>query len=108
MTNEIIATGGFNTGRLYSREGQRIYWAQRNDGWLYFNDIDRMIDGWLPRDMHGAAADTISAAELAKPVSPRWLMNRYDNHKYGYSPAERDGPNPSVPADFDFGAALRI
>jgi hypothetical protein len=106
---DIIATGGFNTGRKYTAAGQRIFWAQRADGWLYFKDADRMIDGWMTRDLWGAAADTIPAAELARPVSPQWLMNRYDNHKYTYQPygdtAER---NPQAPADLDYGSALRI
>lgn len=107
---DIIATGGFNTGRQYTAEGQRIFWAQRADGWVYFKDADRMIDGWIARDLWGAAADTIPAAVLlAHPVSPQWLMNRYDNHKYTFKPhgdtAERNIP---VPADIDYGTALRI
>lgn len=107
---DIIATGGFNTGRQYTAEGQRIFWAQRADGWVYFKDADRMIDGWIDRDLWGAAANTISAADLlAHPVAPQWLMNRYDNHKYTYMPhgdtADRNVP---VPADIDYGTALRI
>ena len=107
---DIIATGGFNTGRQYTAEGQRIFWAQRADGWVYFKDADRMIDGWIDRDLWGAAADTLSAADLlAHPVSPKWLMSRYDNYKYTYKPhgdtADRNVP---VPADIDYGTALRI
>lgn len=110
IDTDIIATGGFNTGRTYTAEGQRIFWAQRADGWVYFKDADRMIDGWIARDLWGAAADTLSAADLlAHPVSPQWLMNRYDNHKYTYKPhgdtADRNVP---VPADIDYGTALRI
>ena len=95
MTNEIIATGGFNTGRLYSREGQRIYWAQRADGYVYFNDIDRMIDGWISRDY---------LLPIDHDVKPQWIMQFYDDRRYNYPTS----PTPSVPADFDFGAALRI
>ena len=107
---DIIATGGFNTGRQYTAEGQRIFWAQRADGWVYFKDADRMIDGWMTRDLWGAAADTIPAAVLlAHPVSPQWLMSRYDSHKYTFKPygntADRNVP---VPADIDYGTALRI
>ena len=107
---DIIATGGFNTGRQYTAAGQRIFWAQRADGWVYFKNADRMIDGWIARDLWGAAADTIPAAVLlVHPVSPQWLMNRYDNHKYTYKPhgdtADRNIP---VPADIDYGTALRI
>ena len=109
-TTDIIATGGFNTGRQYTAEGQRIFWAQRADGWVYFKDTDRMIDGWVTRDLWGAAADTLSAADLlAHPVTPKWLMSRYDNHKYTFKPhgdtADRNVP---VPADIDYGTALRI
>ena len=99
-TNDIIATGGFNTGRLYTREGQRIFWAQRADGWLFFNDIDRMISGWMERAQ--------SYVDAGRPVIPTWLLRKYDGGDYRlYAPnqTERD---PSVPADFDFGAALRI
>ena len=107
---DIIAAGGFNTGRLYTAAGQRIFWAQRADGWVYFKDTDRMIDGWIDRDLWGAAADTLSAADLlAHPVSPKWLMNRYDNHKYTYKPyGDTADRNPQAPADLDYGSALRI
>lgn len=97
MTNasDIIATGGFNTGRLYSREGQRIYWAQRADGRVYFSDRDRMIDGVIDRDYRYPADHA---------VTPRWIMQFYDKHQYNYPTGKR----PSVPDDFDYGAALRI
>ena len=97
---DIIATGGFNTGRLYTAAGQRIFWAQRADGWVYFKDTDRMIDGWVDRRYDGT------------DVSPRWLMGRYDARDYNYfAPTLRNGeraPNPKAPADIDYGSALRI
>ncbi len=35
----------FNTGRLYSKHGQRIVATLHDDGVVTFHDIDRMIDG---------------------------------------------------------------
>jgi hypothetical protein len=99
-TNDIIATGGFNTGRLYGRDGQRIFWAQRADGWLFFNDIDRMVCGWIERTGPLAAA--------GRPPVPSWLLAQYDAGKFEFYAPGQTERNPSVPADFDFGAALRI
>ena len=99
-TNEIIATGGFNTGRLYTSEGQRIYWAQRADGWLFFNDIDRMVSGWMERKGPLVAA--------GRPPVPTWLLIQYDAGKYDFYAPGQTERNPSVPDDFDFGPALRI
>jgi len=97
---DIIATGGFNTGRLYTQSGQRIFWAQRADGWMFFNDIDRMVSGWVKRD--GALW------QAGRAPAPTWLLGKYDAGDFEfYAPAQTER-NPSVPADFDFGAALRI
>lgn len=105
--NTIIATGGFNTGRLYSREGQRIFWAQRGDGWVYFSDRDRMIDGWLHRTdpVPGGGAGLRTGGS---PGFARWIMRGYDNHEYSFSHPGQTERNPSAPADFDYGPALRI
>jgi hypothetical protein len=97
---DIIATGGFNTGRLYGRDGQRIFWAQRADGWLFFNDIDRKVSGWVKRD--GALWQAGRA-----PV-PTWLLGKYDAGDYDFYAPGQTERNPTAPADFDFGAALRI
>ena len=99
-TITITATGGFNTGRLYTAQGQRIFWAQRNDGWLFFNDIDRMISGWVERKA--------TPVELTAPVLPGWLMGQYDNGDFEFYAPGQTERNPSVPDDFDFGPALRI
>jgi hypothetical protein len=99
-TNDIIATGGFNTGRLYSANGQRIFWVQRADGWMFFNDIDRMISGWVKRD--GALWQAGRA-----PV-PTWLLGKYDAGDFEFYAPNQTERNPSVPADFDFGTALNI
>jgi hypothetical protein len=99
-TQDIIATGGFNTGRLYTQNGQRIFWAQRADGWLFFNDIDRMVSGWIKRD--GALW------QVGRAPVPTWVLKQYDAGDYEFYAPNQTERNPSVPADFDFGTALRI
>ena len=96
----IIATGGFNTGRLYSAKGQRIFWAEHSDGWVYIYDLDRMIDGW--------AQHTGRFFWDGEALNPAWVMRQYDGGKLEYSHPNYSTPRPSVPADFDFGPALRI
>lgn len=101
----IVASGGFNSGRLYSRFGQRIWWVQFEDGWLYFKDIDRMIDGWINRE-------GLPEEQLAAPVLPGWLMRKYDLRAYvdylvgDYGRQYR--PDVQRPKDFDFGPALQL
>jgi hypothetical protein len=101
MSAEIIATGGFNTGRLYTKTMQRIWWAQRGDGWLYFKDLDRLLSGWLKRD---------GSMPFDRPPSPEWIMRKYDGGGYESwaPPGESTASNPRMPDDFDFGEALRI
>lgn len=102
MNADITATGGFNTGRLYTSNGQRIFWVQLDDGWLYFHDIDRMVDGWLKRD----------EKMKAMPPLPSWIVRKYDRYE-----VERQHPDASFthldpalqpPADFDYGEPLNI
>lgn len=98
----IVASGGFNTGRLYTRHGQRIYWHQCADGWLYFRDVDRMVDGWLKRQSH----------DLAEPIRPRWLVDAYDRGMFAPSvPGDHRRqylPEFGEPDGLDYGDALRI
>lgn len=98
---EFIAQGGFNTGRLYTVHGQRIFWAQRADGWLFFKDLDRMLSGWLKRD---------GSVPYNWPATPAWIMRQYDGGTYECwaPPGETTARNPTPPADFDYGPALRI
>lgn len=97
---KMIARGGFNTGRLYRAEGQRIFWAQRDDGWLYFNDRDRMVSGWIQRD---------GTLPLDRPVSPGWLMAKYDAGNFDFYPERGlDERPPEAPEGFDYGPMLRI
>ena len=97
---DIIATGGFNTGRLYSAAGQRIFWAQLADGWVYVNDTDRMIDGWV---RHTGHMHTDGVA-----MTPAWIMRQYDSNKLEYFHPDHSLPRPRVPAGFDYGASIRI
>jgi hypothetical protein len=95
----IVAEGGFNSGRMYRAEGQRIYWALREDGWLFFNDIDRMIYGWI--DMGNANAEYPEPDILE-------IMRKYDNSDYRFSFPGQDARNPDVPDDFDYGIKRRL
>lgn len=103
----IIATGGFNTGRLYTQHGQRIWWAQRADGWLFFKDVDRMLSGWLKREgTPGGLVDPI----IIERVLPRWIMRQYDGGQYEAwaPPGEVTANNPTMPEGVDFGPGLRL
>lgn len=91
-STDIVAQGGFNTGRLYSALGQRIFWAQRADGWLGFVDHDRMINGWIKRE------DPIGI--LVEPIIPAWLMGKYDSH--AYTNGTPDGWNVEVPKNQEY------
>jgi len=96
----VVATGGFNTGRLYTANGQRIWWSQRGDGWLYFVDRDRMVSGWIDRNP--------ALVVVGRPVRPDWVMLRYDGGQYRFYAPGQTEPNPTPPADFDYGAPLNI
>jgi len=93
----IIAHGGFNSGRLYTAEGQRIYWTLDADGWLFFNDRDRMIWGWIDSDFD---ADVL-------PNAPA-IMDAYDRNAYAFIRPNQQERNPSPPADFDYGIKRRL
>ena len=97
---DIIATGGFNTGRKYTAEGQRIFWAQLADGWVYINDADRMISGW--------ARHTGQFFNDGAALTPAWIMRQYDTNQLEYFHPNHNLPRPKVPADIDYGTALRI
>ena len=61
---EGIEVVGWNTGRVYSKEGQRIIATKSGKG-IVFYDIDRMVDGFIPCELDRGA-----------------IMSGYDNHKY--------------------------
>jgi len=71
----------FNTGRTYTREGQRIAYTETGrdaDEFLQlatvaFYDVDRMVDGLL----------TV-AVDAGAPVTDRAVLSAYDHGGYGY------------------------
>lgn len=103
MDAKIIAEGGFNTGRLYTRHGQRVYWwwieGAAGDV-IYFYDVDRMCDAYIkPRP----------GMERGQ-VPPGWLMACYDGGSFDRFDESRfdQGARERIPDDFDFGPALKI
>lgn len=58
----------FNTGRQYSKQGQRIVAAQVDDGRIFFVDLDRCIDGMI----------TAPNAELTEAS----VLKAYDANQY--------------------------
>ena len=68
----------FQTGRHYSDKGQRIAYVVDDDN-IYFSDVDRGIDGYIPH--------CISNQEN-KFVSQEFVMYSYDygNYKDFYAP----------------------
>ena len=58
----------FNTGRQYSKQGQRIVAAQVDDGRIFFVDLDRCIDGMI----------TAPSAELTEAS----VLKAYDSNQY--------------------------
>lgn len=93
---EIVIQRGFNTGRLYTEHGQRIYYVQYDDGEVFFRDLDRLISGWLYMD---------NSSNIA---TPKWIMSRYDSGKYDFIPRNNRKFPPSTPENYDFGRGLRI
>ena len=64
----------FNTGRYYSEHGQRIVAVKHNDV-IFFNDIDRGIDG-----MFSALDDMFGPVELCQAI----VMSQYDSGAYNW------------------------
>ena len=61
----------FNTGRLYTKNGQQIVAAMNDDGVCYFYDRSRMIDGWITRRL--------------PRLTPEAVMLNYDANNYALS-----------------------
>jgi hypothetical protein len=85
---------GFNTGRLYQSDGQRISYVATEDGngtvIILFNDHSRGISGKLN-----------APYEIGR-LSPQFIMDEYDAGRYSYDPKA-----DAVKAE-DWGKALRI
>ena len=77
VEDHIIA---WQTGRFYSKEGQRVAAAFTDDGRIVFLDYDRGIDGEMPipsRFFNGA-----------KDISPQvrdYIMHEYDYGRYTHT-----------------------
>lgn len=83
MTDISIASQGeFNTGRKYTAEGQRIVWAQFNDGAVYFRDRSRLIDGWMHTNFATVDAPEILAMYDANSYS--MMAPSSEHHMAGY------------------------
>jgi len=67
----------FNTGRLYTEQGQRIAAAFLDNGDIVFVDIDRDIDGLISAG--GMSRDDIKHCGL---FSQRDIMRAYDENTY--------------------------
>lgn len=61
----------FNTGRHYTREGQRIAAKITDDGGIFFVDVDRMVDGFVE-------PETVKTLQLT--LTARDVLWAYDNH----------------------------
>lgn len=68
----------WNTGRLYTEEGQRII-AETVENGIIFHDLDRYIDGFIPTVR--CPTDKFELKEM--------VMFNYDHTQYGYHPDAR-------------------
>lgn len=103
MPLTTICEGAFNTGRLYTSDGQRIYWWQLDDGSVYFRDVSRMVDGYTgPLGLSLANVATLRAASI--------IMQRYDRGEHRRWRDDGDEPHKrlKVPTDVVWGPNLEI
>ena len=68
----------FNTGREYTKNGQRIAAALQNNGDIVFVDVDRQIDGVI-----SAGALTCDEVLAFGCFTQRAIMASYDQNQYG-------------------------
>lgn len=108
-TPEIVAQGGFNTGRLYTPEGQLIFWTVYSDRWVVMRDRSRMTECWFINE--------IALDPVTRVVDPKFAMAIYDSAMvdnerqiwFHYGPDERRNDSANrAPKDFDYGPALNI
>ena len=103
MPLTIICEGAFNTVRLYTTDGQRIYWWQFEDGSVYFRDVSRMVDGYTgPIGTSLANIGPLRAAVI--------IMPRYDRGEHQRWRDDGDEPHKQlgVPTDVAWTPALDI
>lgn len=96
----------FNTGREYTKNGQRIA-AARVDGGVVFVDIDRGIDGFIA-DAAGSARVALTQAVVMR----RYDLNLYDCSSYRFPEVRRalelaaNGEQQQQEVDDDRGAHI--
>ena len=108
MDKKVIAQGGFNTGRLYRQDGQKIYWwlmeVSEDEHQIFFKDVSRMTSGYIETLVPGLF-------ERGGATMPPYLMRRYDRGQlecwHKDLRCEFD-PEFRVPEGYDFGPKLNI
>jgi hypothetical protein len=74
---EIMKTLKFNTGREYTKNGQRIAAILQDNGDIVFNDIDRSICGIIR-----AGGFTLEDVITLNCFTQRGIMESYDQNDY--------------------------
>lgn len=75
-TNTLV----FNTGRNYTKYGQRIAATQLESGHIILNDIDRHIDAMLPANVEFTQADIMCFYDLSCYVFPNEIGMSYADY----------------------------
>lgn len=74
----MTISAAWNTGRGYSRAGQRIAVKVLSDGRVAFYDIDRMIDGVTLNQF----VDPVLGEAIDQKRLREFLMTEYDHCRY--------------------------
>ena len=67
----------FNTGREYTKYGQRIAATQLKTGQIIFVDIDRRIDAMLPANVGFTQADIMCFYDISRYIYPNDIGMSY-------------------------------
>lgn len=67
----------FNTGREYTKHGQRIAATQLKTGQIIFVDIDRHIDAMLPANVEFTQADIMCFYDISCYIYPNDIGMSY-------------------------------
>lgn len=83
MPAQDIYRHTFNTGRLYTQEGQIIRCVIAADDYLYFNDVSRMIVGRFKssREVHASMLSR-QGLESTQALMEVAVMLNYDGNDY--------------------------